>query len=421
MKVTGLIAEYNPFHNGHLYHLEQSRRETEADYCVCLMSGSYVQRGAPAIYDKYERTLMALRAGADLILEMPVAFSTASAREFASFGIALFSDLGADSVCFGSECGSMEPLLRIAGQLSVETAEYTAKLKEGLKKGMTYPESRSHALSASLTEEDRAVLKTPNNILGVEYCLAAHQLKSPLSLYTIQRTGKDYHDTSIEDTADEARLSAEGSDPGSAGGSGHGSATAIRLALSSGKKLTAVRTLVPPFVYETLRTQTPLFADDFSSLLNYRILTETNLNAIADMTPDLAARIRSAALVPDTFEHRIQSLKSRQFTYTRVSRALLHLVLNMRQDELRRYRNAGYAPYARILGFRHSAAPLLTHLKQRSSIPLVTKLADASRLLSPTALSMLEQEILASHLYQTVKQEKGCAFKNEYTQPIAIL
>lgn len=413
MKVTGLITEYNPYHNGHLYHLEQSRKVTGADYCVCLMSGSYVQRGAPAIYDKYVRTLMGLRAGADLILEMPVSFSTASAREFASFGIALFSSLGADSVCFGSECGRIEPLLRIAGQLSVETAEYTAKLKEGLKKGMTFPESRSHALSLSLTKEDKDVLKTPNNILGVEYCLAARQTKSPLSLYTIPRKGKGYHDTSIEDPAD-------GTDPW-AGGPGFGSATAIRLVLSSGKKQTAVKALVPPFVYETLKTQIPLFTDDFSSLLNYRILTETNLKTIADMTPDLAARIRSAALVPDTFEHRIQSLKSRQFTYTRVSRALLHLVLNMRQDELRRYRNAGYAPYARILGFRQSAAPLLTHLKQRSSIPLVTKLADASRLLSPTALSMLEQEILASHLYQTVKQEKGCAFKNEYTQPIAIL
>lgn len=405
MKVTGLITEYNPFHNGHLYHLEQARKETGAEYCVCLMSGSYVQRGAPAVYDKYVRTLMALRAGVDLVLEMPVSFSTASAREFSSFGIALLSLLGVDSVCFGSECGRLDSLCRIADQLLNETREYSSQLKKGLKQGMTYPESRAKALSPILNQEEAAILKTPNNILGVEYCLAARRLKSPLSLYTIGRKGRGYHDTSLE---------------GAFGNEVLGSATAIRLALSAGTP-PSVKALVPPFVYQALLTETPLFSDDFSSLLNYRMLTEPRLKTIADMTPDLAARIRHAALSPDTFENRIKALKSRQITYTRVSRALLHLILNIRQAEMESFQSAGYAPYARILGFRQSAAPLLTHLKKVSSIPLVTKLADASRILTPPALSMLEQEILASHLYQTVKHEKGCAFKNEYTQPITIL
>lgn len=408
MNVTGLITEYNPFHNGHLCHLEQSRIAAEADFCVCLMSGSYVQRGAPAIYDKYVRTLMALKAGADVVLELPVSFSTASAREFASFGIALFSKLGVDSVCFGSECGRLAPLLRISDQLLNETKEYTALLKEGLKKGMTYPESRAKALSPILSPKERELLGTPNNILGVEYCLAARRLKSPLTLFTIPRKGRGYHDTSIEEYAHCTQGAL-------------GSAAAIRLALSSGKKAAFVRNLVPSFVYETLLKETPLFADDFSSLLNYRLLTEPEPETIADMTPELAARSRHAALSPDTFENRVKALKSRQVTYTRVSRALLHLILNIRQEDMERSRYAGYAPYARILGFRQNAAPLLTHLKRVSSIPLVTKLADARRFLSPPALSMLEQEILASHLYQAVKQEKGCAFKNEYTQPITIL
>ena len=162
MNVIGFITEYNPFHNGHLYHLERSKELTGADFCVALMSGSFVQRGEPAVFDKYARAAMALRAGVDLVLELPVAFSTASAMEFASFGVALFTALGGvDCLCFGSECGSLDPLARAAGLMERETPEFKELLLEGLKQGMSYPTSRSRALcllAPSLFDEKKREL-----------------------------------------------------------------------------------------------------------------------------------------------------------------------------------------------------------------------------------------------------------------------
>lgn len=409
MKITGLITEYNPFHNGHLYHMEKSKELTGADYCIALMSGSFVQRGAPAVYDKYLRTSMALRAGADLVLEMPVAFSTASAREFAAYAIALFTALGAvDSICFGSECGVMSPLLKNAAFLSAEPEDYSVLLKDYLKAGMTFPEARQKALLSFGGQADLDAIRSPNNILGTEYCLAARLQHSPISLYTVKREGNGYHDRSA---AGELL-----------------SAAAIRKALLTQTDLSVVKHMVPPYVWEIMMNETPVFANDFSSALNYKIWSEpTAMEQIADMTPELASRIRRDALAARTFEERIQELKSRQITYTRVSRALLHLLLNMTAADTECFKQAGYAPYARVLGFRKESAPLLTYLKADSSIPLITKLADAPKLLSPIALMMLKQEIAASHLYQIVRndalhlKEKDCGFKNEYSQPIIII
>ncbi|WP_337538817.1 nucleotidyltransferase family protein, partial [Clostridium sp.] len=146
MKIVGLITEYNPFHAGHLYHMQQARELTGADYCVVLMSGSFVQRGEPAIFDKYLRTKTALLAGADLVLEIPAAFSTASAHEFAAYGVALLSAIGVDAVVFGSECGQIEILKQAAYALNHESAEFQERLRKGLKAGLTYPQARAKAL-----------------------------------------------------------------------------------------------------------------------------------------------------------------------------------------------------------------------------------------------------------------------------------
>ena len=411
MKTVGLITEYNPFHNGHLYHLEKSKEASGADFCIVLMSGSFVQRGAPAIYDKYVRTAMALNAGADLVFEMPVSFSTASAREFAAYGVSLLSALGVvDTISFGSECGNLSELQKIAKILTEEPKEYAEALRQYVKEGMTFPEARNQALLGYIDPESKDILKSPNNILGIEYCRAAFQSDSSVALHTISRKGNGYHDISTDNSLS--------------------SATAIRRMIESGnssnrnREASDLQRLVPAFVFEHINKDTPLYINDFSALLNYRIQMELNflpMEKISDMTPELAARIRKTALSPDTFENRISELKSRQVTYTRVSRALLHLLLNICDEDISRFKAEGYASYARILGFRKSAAPLLSFIKANSSVPLISKLADASGYLSDTGKLMLEQEIRSSHLYSTVKKEKGCAFKNEYTQPIVII
>jgi len=405
MKIVGLITEYNPFHAGHLYHMQQARELTGADYCVVLMSGSFVQRGEPAIFDKYRRTKAALLAGADLVLEMPVAFSTASAHEFAAYGVALLSAIGVDAVVFGSECGQIEFLKQAASALNHESAEFQERLRKGLKAGLTYPQARAKALE--MEDTWASVLSSPNNILGIEYLRAAEDLHSPMEFYTISRKGSGYH----EDTLADANFPSASAIRG-----------IIRNSLSKDKYLLDIlASHLPAVTHPAYTGAVPVFVDDFSELLNAAVLQLQATFSIADLSPELAARLAKPPYFPLSFEERIQALKTRQLTYTRVSRALLHLVLGMREEDISRWKEEGYALYARILGFRRQSSPLLSCLHKKSSIPLITKMADAAQNLSPSALALLEQEVYASHLYQTVRMKRSGVFQNEYTEGLVFV
>lgn len=405
MKIVGLITEYNPFHAGHLYHMQQARELTGADYCVVLMSGSFVQRGEPAIFDKYRRTKAALLAGADLVLEMPAAFSTASAHEFAAYGVALLSAIGVDAVVFGSECGQIEFLKQAASALNHESAEFQERLRKGLKAGLTYPQARAKALE--MEDTWASVLSSPNNILGIEYLRAAEDLHSPMEFYTISRKGSGYH----EDTLADANFPSASAIRG-----------IIRNSLSKDKDLLDIlASHLPAVTHPAYTGAVPVFVDDFSELLNAAVLQLQATFSIADLSPELAARLAKPPYFPLSFEERIQALKTRQLTYTRVSRALLHLVLGMREEDISRWKEEGYALYARILGFRRQSSPLLSCLHKKSSIPLITKMADAAQNLSPSALALLEQEVYASHLYQTVRMKRSGVFQNEYTEGLVFV
>ena len=427
MKIVGLITEYNPFHAGHLYHMQQARELTGADYCVVLMSGSFVQRGEPAIFDKYLRTKTALLAGADLVLEIPAAFSTASAHEFAAYGVALLSAIGVDAVVFGSECGQIEFLKQAASALNHESAEFQERLRKGLKAGLTYPQARAKALGETQAGGTRvenvedfhantdvsnshiwsSILNSPNNILGIEYLRAAEDLHSPMEFYTISREGSGYH----EDTLADANFPSASAIRG-----------IIRNSLSKDKDLLDIlASHLPAVTHPAYTGAVPVFVDDFSGLLNATVLQMQATFSIADLSPELAARLTKPPYFPLSFEERIQALKTRQLTYTRVSRALLHLVLGMREEDISRWKDEGYALYARILGFRRQSSPLLSCLHKKSSIPLITKMADAAQSLAPSALALLEQEVYASHLYQTVRIKRGGVFQNEYTEGLVFV
>lgn len=405
MKIVGLITEYNPFHAGHLYHMQRARELTGADDCVVLMSGSFVQRGEPAIFDKYLRTKTALLAGADLVLEIPAAFSTASAHEFAAYGVALLSAIGVDAVVFGSECGQIEILKQAAYALNHESAEFRERLQKGLKAGLTYPQARAKALE--MEDTWASVLSSPNNILGIEYLRAAEDLHSPMEFYTISREGSGYH----EDTLADANFPSASAIRG-----------IIRNSLSKDKDLLDIlASHLPAVTHPAYTGAVPVFVDDFSELLNAAVLQMQATFSIADLSPELAARLAKPPYFPLSFEERIQALKTRQLTYTRVSRALLHLVLGMREEDISRWKDEGYALYARILGFRRQSSPLLSCLHKKSSIPLITKMADAAQNLSPSALALLEQEVYASHLYQTVRMKRSGVFQNEYTEGLVFV
>ncbi len=466
MTITAVIAEYNPFHLGHAYHLQEAKRLTGADALVVVMSGNFTQRGTPAILDKYARARMALACGADLVLELPLRFACASAEAFAGGAVSILENLGCvDYLCFGSECGRLESLERAAASLlELEKNPLCRKrLQEGLRRGLSFPSARNAALEGIADPSCLQALQSPNNILGAEYLKALKKLESPIRPVTIPRLGSGYHDQAPN-------------------GEAPSSATAIRALLRGGKGLEAVRPHVPkpawPLWEEEWEKGGLLTEQDFSGLLHYRLLmleqgtplrlreslrfrgsllpqrmegqAENPFAAFADVSHDLADKIRKSVSSFQDWNQFCTLLHSRDLTWTRVSRCMAHILLDLKQEDLETSRQNGFASYTRILGFSRRAAgsagpqkalkahiqrregdfaaqdevperSLLSQIKCCAASPPLSKLADAGKLLPPQALPLLEEEIRASHIYQSVSSQKyGKPFLNEYQRPIVL-
>ena len=426
MRTVGIIAEYNPFHMGHRYHIAQAKKRTGADYCVIVLSGNFVQRGEPAVFEKSLRTEAALRCGADLVLELPVPFATGSAEDFASGAVALLSRLGTvDDLCFGSEWGNEELLKDIARLLVHEPEGFQTALLEEMKKGLTWPQARIAALSrlGHLTGEEAQILSLPNHILAVEYLKALLRQNSSIRPLAVKRRGRGYHDCRIDPAQEGEMASASGlrallKEAGLQGGSKNPAAW--------GRSPSILEGLVPPQVLPLYQSQRPLFSEDFSPLLNQAMVSlmreARSFQGFEGITPDLSRRMERVLLNWEGWEGRIRQLKTRQFTYTRISRCLCHLLLGVAAADMKEYRKAGYALYGRVLGFRRQAAPLLKAIDANSSIPLIRKTAGCQKELSPLAARMMETDISASHLWHSVYWSKyGVSLKNEYNRGLVIL
>lgn len=404
MKIVGLITEYNPFHNGHLYHIEEARRLTGADSVIVVMSGNYVQRGTPAILPKHLRASMALHMGVSVVIELPVAYAAGSAEYFAEGAVSILDQLGCiDSICFGSECGNIALLEEPARILAEEPDDYRNYLKEALHQGQAYPKARQTALIHCLGTSSGQVLEKPNNILGIEYLKALYRRNSKIKAYTISRESSEYHDTEL---------------------TGHiSSATAIRKELFCGspdKILTQVPPICSDLMQESIQNRHFLCADDFSLLLKYALLQETpeTLCRYQDVSEDLANRIWNKRNQFQSFDQFCDLLKTKELTYSRISRSLLHILLRITKNDVAMYKKSGGCRYAHILGFRNDSTATLTHIKKYSSIPLLTKLKQC-RELDESAIHMLEQDVFASDLYESVRTDKyQIPFCNEYQQQI---
>lgn len=398
MKTVGIISEYNPFHNGHAHQLAAAKRMTGADYCIVVMSGNFVQRGAPAFMDKYTRTQAALANGADLVLELPVCYALGSAEYFASGAVALLDKLGVtDSLCFGSECGDITLLSEFAAKLSGEDDTFKKVLDSQLRSGLTYPSARNAALQASAPHLNghMNVLMQPNNILAIEYCKALTKRGSSIKPFTVPRAGSAYHDASLNNS--------------------FCSALAIRESVAFSDSLAEVRALMPRNSYELLESQygrtCPILTDDISLPLHYQLLSEQSegYTKYADIDGDLSDRIIKKMPTYRRFTDFCEQLKTKNRTYTRIARSLMHILLRIEKTDLAHYQSEDYIYYARMLGFRESAEPLLGAIKEHGSIPLLSKLADADSLLSENGSHMLHTDIYASHIYNSMVQHKFAA------------
>ncbi len=405
MNVVGIVAEYNPFHNGHLYHIQKAKEITNSDYCIVVMSGNYTQRGLPAMMDKYTRTKIALLNGADLVLELPVRFATSSAEDFAQNAVALLNATGiVNSICFGSECGSIDKLSQIAEVLLEEPDEYKEALRQALRQGCSYPVARNTALQGlSCWDFDSLkLLSMSNNILGIEYLKALKVLKSNIKPYTLQRRGSDYNDGTLSEL--------------------YSSAMAIRASIATTGNLKNIISEIPSDTYHILQEEYhvtfPIIPNDFSDMLHYKLLQEQNngFSEYLDINADLSDRIVKNIYSYKEFDSFCDLLKTKNMTYTRISRSLMHILLDLKSKP------GAKASYLRILGFNKNASDITKTMKTSATLPIISKLADAKDLLSDTALDLLNEEVFATNLYESVVSKKfNRNFVSEYQKQIQIL
>lgn len=392
MSLCGIISEYNPFHSGHAAHIALTREKTDADIVICVMSGSFVQRGEPAIFDKWIRTICALKSGADAVIELPILYATQSAEGFAAGGVALLDAAGADIISFGCETDDINSLTCAAQKLANETDDFKDALKTHLDCGLSFPKARMKAAFPEESDE----LSMPNAILGVEYIKAIIRSKSELVPVAVKRAGQGYHSADID-----APLA---------------SATAIRKALKQGeteKALNAMPDACSHYMAQVLSSGfIPVMPDRFESELIFLLRSRGKqyIKSLPDVSEGLENRIYDAALKCSAREELISMVKTKRYTYTRISRILLYALLGITADMINE-RNARSIDHIRVLGVKNEA--VLRALSKSCRVPLVTGSA---------ASSQYENiDICASNVYAlSQKTEPYCLAGRDFTERLII-
>ncbi|MGN0326636.1 MAG: nucleotidyltransferase family protein [Lachnospiraceae bacterium] len=388
MTVCGIIAEFNPLHNGHAHLLEQARILTGADYLVVVMSGDFMQRGEPACMDKYCRTKLAIAAGADAVFELPSCIATGSAQYFARGAIAALDSLGiVDYLCFGSESGNLE------------------ELKQKADSSVFFPDDKLLNTHSRISG-NRTSLELSNNILAMEYLKALQYFNSKIIPVTIRRETGYYEQCSAFGLRNRMKQD------------------------TSGTFSSVLSGMVPeytlPFIDEYYETHRFMDFDDLSDILFYRLLESDKEDLVQyfDIYPDLAAKICNGfhTIRPALASAFREQLKSREIAFSHISRALLHIVLSLKTSDIELLRAYNYCAYLRLLGFCESSRPLMQEIKKKATKQIVTKLADAGNVLSEEQLYLFNKDLFASDLYEqlSAKNKKTAKIPGEYRQPVII-
>ncbi|NIK75667.1 putative nucleotidyltransferase [Paenibacillus castaneae] len=390
MRTVGLIVEYNPFHNGHLYHLQQSRKLTSSEAVVAVMSGHFLQRGEPALLDKWSRTRTALEAGCDLVIELPVAYATQAAEWFAYGAVSLLEATGVvDSFCFGTESGELGPLLQASEVVANETPAFKSILKALLQTGISYPSAYSSAVAGYLTKQGHASaaqfpFALPNHTLALHYLLALKRIGGSMEPFTITREKAQYNQAHVSDSQ-------------------IASATAIRKLLLEQRSLNEARPFIPDSTYRTLEQEwlagrCPISWEPFTKTLLHSIITHspTQLASLHEITEGLEHRIRNALpkLANQQFDEFLDILKTKRYTRTKLQRALLAILLGHTKEDFTAAKLSSGIEYIRVLGFSEKGKLLLRRMRKSAKLPV---LLSAAR--PPQPYRYLELDTQASAVY----------------------
>lgn len=387
MSILGVIAEYNPFHFGHEYHINKSKEEIGASFVVSVMSGSFVQRGEPAFMDKWSRARMALEGGVDLVIELPTAYATQTAESFAYGAVKLLDSLNIiDYISFGTETGELENLKIISDILVEEPMGFRNPLKEYLNRGFSFPVARGMALDHCLANNIRAseIISRPNNILAIEYLKALSLLDSKIKPYTIKRAGEDYSSKKLHVNFT--------------------SATGIRENIRiSG--INSVKNYLPEKSFKIIKNFFNEF-QAFNSLNNYqdillyllRTIKKEDMNNLMDVEYGLGNRILNNASKFHSLDEIIESSISKSHTRTRVQRVLTHLLLGLDKETIS-YIEKSYPSHIRVLASNEKGLELLNKIGRHSNIPIVTKFANYKNLASNSVNQAIELDKKATDIF----------------------
>lgn len=425
MKNIGIIAEFNPFHNGHSYLIEKARKITNADNVIVIMSGNYVQRGEPAFMDKFTRTTIALNNGVDMVIELPFCYSMSSASYFATGAVNILNQMGTiDYLCFGCETDDVHLLNVIADIIIKEDDCYSNALQSYLKTGMSFVQSREKAIIKSVamrgmnvdSEYLSSVISSPNSILAIEYIIALKKCDSEIIPVPIMRCDNGYHSESMS--------------------SEYASAGAIRK-FYTGKSVynfnnirESLKRVLPVNSVELLEKEYhksyPVLTDDYSKLIGNALINARynliDMSEIFDTTEDLANRIINMSVNYTSAENFVNMCNSKAFTSSRIARILFYSIFNYTKKDYFDFKKDEYVYYFRILGFRKECEAVLTEIKRNTSIPIITKLNNALPVLSDNGRKMLEFNMYADEIYRMIVMTKySSTIPNEQQQGVVIV
>ena len=395
MKVTGIIAEYDPFHNGHSYHIKKAREMTGADAIVVVMSGHFTQRGMPAFFRRDARVRMAVDGGADLVIELPYIYACNSSHEFARGAAGILNGIGCvDALVFGAETDDMDTLGKAARAAEGTDDRSSAYIKEEMKNGVSYPEALTRSVEKIYGAQTAAVLREPNNLLGIEYMKALRELGSGIKPFIVGRRSAA-HGESLEmlhERKQEQRIA---------------SGTAVRKAVYAGGAR-AAEMLVPDTSFSIIsgyeRSSGFSFTEyrdkikkNMFELLKYKIITsdESELAEVYGVAEGLENRLKSCISGAEDVDGLIDSVKSKRYTRARISRTLMHLLINLRTTDFETLRET-YC--ARVLGFSPTGGKLLRLMSESSAIPVFSNLSRLDKR-SPEAARVLKYDMRASDVY----------------------
>ena len=378
MKIVGLIAEYNPFHNGHLYHIERAKEITGADSAIVVMSGNYVQRGAPAIMPKHLRAEVALEAGADIIFELPVCYACASAEYFAAGAVSLFEQLNCvDSVCFGSECGDAEKLQRAMETIEVTAVVHDSEIRQIMEKGYTYPRALSSVIRG-IDPESAEIISSPNNMLAIEYLRALGKFTSPIVPFTLKRVYGSHNGLTPEN--------------------GFASSSFMRERLAVGKDVSEISEYTTPLwtdaIANAVRNGATASLERLERVLLYKLRSTSaeEIAHISDVGQGLENRIYGARMA-GSLEELLFTVKTKRYTMSRIRRIMLSLLIGITRNDMK-----NFPAYGRILAFNERGTEILSRAKYFTKIPYSTSIAKLSQI-NESAERFAELEIRASDVY----------------------